>query len=318
MDGPRRAELVSRLEGLGYAPGEDGIVHICLPFRELEKEELEEIFDGRQPKKRFDALMDRLARQELEALAGRLEGPPEELAQVAEVSLPLAEHLRHPYRCDILVDTGDSGSDYCSNTLAPSYDGFVYGSGYRVPDDASILWLTRQQGHTRRELSAALHRIASPDHGLEGFLKSAAREVQNELSCQNQLCFLVMMPLEQAMLIQTAVEWGWRTRRWNGYLVLDREGRAGFFDTWRGSGSSMGLKPEQDVKLPMGHIAYVVPDKSLERYNVYTVYGRRDMWDKGRVKRITLPKKFRLEMEEMGFPPRLKNLAEEVEISSEP
>lgn len=113
------------------------------------------------------------------------------------------------------------------------------------------------------------------------------------------------------MLIHAAVQWGRRTGRWNGYVVLDRRGRAGFFDCWRGSGSSMELALERDVKLPIKYIVSALPDAVQDRYSVYTVYENNRMWKNGRINQITLPKKFRLEMEEMGFEPRIKNKPEE-------
>lgn len=319
MDAWCRERIASKLERLGYLRDPDGTFRICRPFRGLEQSELEQIFfDGAnysaQPKRNFDALMEQLSRQELEALAGQLEEPelpPEELAGLVRVCPPVHEYLRQRCRCDILVDTGDSGWDYSMNTLAPGYDGFIYGVGYRLYDEASIVWLTKQQGHTKRELADALHRITAPGNGLQGYIKSAANEVWNEMSCENQLCFLVEMTLEQAMLIHAAVQWGRRTGRWNGYVVLDRRGRAGFFDCWRGSGSSMELALERDVKLPIKYIVSALPDAVQDRYSVYTVYENNRMWKNGRINQITLPKKFRLEMEEMGFEPRIKNKPEE-------
>lgn len=319
MDSQRREQIISKLERLGYLREPDGAFRICPPLRELEKPELEQIFfDGtsysRHPRRNFDALMEQLARQELEELAERLEEPElslEELAGLVEICLPVQAYLGQRCRCDILVDTGDSGSDYSLNTLAPGCDGFVYGVGYRLYDHASIVWLTKQQGHTKAELADALHRIKDPKNGLQGYLRSAAYEVWHEMTCENQLYFLAETTLEQAMLIQAAVQWGQRTGLWNGYVVLDRRGRAGFFDSWRGGGSLMGLALERDVKLPIKYIAAALPDAVLDSYNVCSVYLDRSMWEKGRVKQITLPKKFRLEMEEMGFAPRIKNQPEE-------
>ena len=170
MDAWCRERIASKLERLGYLRDPDGTFRICRPFRGLEQSELEQIFfDGAnysaQPKRNFDALMEQLSRQELEALAGQLEEPelpPEELAGLVRVCPPVHEYLRQRCRCDILVDTGDSGWDYSMNTLAPGYDGFIYGVGYRLYDEASIVWLTKQQGHTKRELADALHWITAP------------------------------------------------------------------------------------------------------------------------------------------------------------
>lgn len=73
----------------------------------------------------------------------------------------------------------------------------------------------------------------------------------------------------------------------------------------------MELALERDVKLPIKYIVSALPDAVQDRYSVYTVYENNRMWKNGRINQITLPKKFRLEMEEMGFEPRIKNKPEE-------
>lgn len=321
MEGSGREKISLGLERLGYSRDPSGRFRIPVPFRKLEKEELHQIFyDGCKfstcPKRRFDDLMEEMGRAELKAVKERLSemgiraDETGELEAVVEVQVPVGAHLRQTYHGDIGVDTGDAGWDYTLNTLMPNDLGFSYGVGYRLFNDASIVWLTKQQGYTKKDLAYGLHlkEYHIPDME-KGYLKSVVYEVWHELSSQNQLFFLVEMPLEEMMLIAAAAEWGESSRKWSGYVVLDKETCTGFFDTWLGSGSLMGIELEKDVKLPIKHIAYAIPDEVCYIYNVYSVYRDDTMWQKGRLKKITLPKKFRLQMADFGFEPRIKNMA---------
>lgn len=117
----------------------------------------------------------------------------------------------------------------------------------------------------------------------------------------NQLFFLLDLTLEQIMLLATCVQWRIRTRNWPGYVVLGKNTCTSFFDSSAGSGSWMGIEPERDIKLPIKYIASVFPDDLEDGYRVLTVYGARAMWKEGTLKEIVLPKKFRRDMESLGF-----------------
>lgn len=309
MDGSRREQIGLGIERLGYVREPDGKYLIPAPFRKLEKEELEHIFyDGlkwsRHPRLNFDNVMEELGKAERKALLeklGDLKVCPEELEDMVRIEVPREEHLRQIYRGNIGVDTGDGGSNYSLNTLEPGYMGRLYGCGYHVWDRASIAWLTKQQGYRKRDLSYGLHCVEDKDNDLHGYIKSAAYEIWHELTGQNQLFFLLELTLEQIMLLFTCVQWKRHTGNWPGYVVLDKSTRTGFFDSGSGSGSLMRVQPERDVKLPIKYIANVFPDNLEVGYSVLSVYESRSMWKNGGLKRVVLPKKFRRDMESLGF-----------------
>ena len=308
MDVLQKERFCARLAELGYAQENDGTFRVDVPLRALTPEELEQIFYGEaalgaSPRLRFDTMMEQLATEELTALAKKVSDPPapaEDLAALVSVRMPVQAHLQQRCRCDIGVDNGDAGWDYTANTVAPSYDG-ILNEQYHLPDEASIVWLTRQQGHKKRELADALYHVKKKRWPPEGYIRSTAYEVWNEFSSMNQLCFLLELPLEQILLIQTAVEWHRRTRKWPGYIILDRHTRTGFFDSWNGSGSSLDIKLEKDVKLPIKYIACAIPDSVQDRYSVYSVYETEQLWRNGRLMGITLPKAFRRDAAALVF-----------------
>ncbi len=309
MEASRGEQIRLELARMGYVRDLDGKYLIQVPLRKLEKKELEKLFyDGlkwrRYPGISFDSVMEELRRTEQAALMEKLSGLnvcSEELEEIARITVPVREHLCQIYRGDIRVDTGDGASEYTLNTLEPGYMGWLYGYGYHIQNRASIAWLTKQQGYKKGDLSSALHCIEENghDHELQGYIKSAAYEVCNELTSRNQLVFLLELTLEQIMLLFTCAQWGRQTGNWPGYVVLDKETRAGFFDAGSGSGSRMGIRPERDVKLPIKYISSVYPDDLEEGCSVLRVYEDRSMWKGGGLKRMVLPKKLRGDLEKI-------------------
>lgn len=315
MEKSRRDAVCQGLERLGHSQGADGKFHIQVPLRKLEKTELEQIFyEGVKrsgyPRLRFNDLMENMRQAELEAVKKGLAeqnipaAETEDLEELVEIHVPAEEHLRQVYRCDIGVDTGDGCSEYTLNTIGPNDLCWYCDTGYHLYDRASIVWLTKQQGYKKRELAGALHLGRQERIDMEeGYLKSAVYEVWHGLTLFNQLFFFLKLSLEDMMLITTAVQWHYRTKNWAGYIVLDRETRAGFFDRSSGSGSLMRIQLEKDVKLPMKYIDVAWPD-NIWQYSARAVYGDGTMWNGGGLQKITVPKKFRRDMEELGFDPQ--------------
>ena len=97
---------------------------------------------------------------------------------------PTDHYLNQKVTVDIIVDTGDGDFDFVSNDVYPHYDGEY---GKPVPEEASILWLTRQQGYNKRQLNRALRH---KEYSESKFLESVREEILNCSSHMNALTFL--------------------------------------------------------------------------------------------------------------------------------
>lgn len=215
----------------------------------------------------------------------------------------LDEYLDAVLDVNIVLDTGDGYSEFMMNTLSPSWGGRVYGYGYHIADEASIAWLTHQQGYSKRELNAYLHVIDEDEKRAwlkPGFLYSAAMEIWHELSDYNQVCFLVKMKFKDLLLLEALRKWGLETKKWNGYIILDKETRTGFYDQSSGSCSLLGIELEKNVKLPVKYIQMARPDCAYE-WTLSDICENPRLWDNGGVNVIHMPKKFRRDLERLGF-----------------
>lgn len=94
---------------------------------------------------------------------------------------------------------------------------------------ASIIWPTKQQGHKKSELHHALNHIEhEPELVKNPLIFSIANEVWHELSIFNQLYFLVKMTVEDMLRLNTLIQWHKFTKKWGGYIIINKEATAGF------------------------------------------------------------------------------------------
>ena len=196
------------------------------------------------------------------------------------VELPDKHYLNQKVCVDIIVDTGDENFDYVSNDMYPHYNGRIEDA---IPEEASILWLARQQGYKKSQLKKAMRHGEFSGSEL---LKSLRAEVHNCSSHMNALTFFVEMTVEQLFDLQEAMKdnekndhplkkdeyksvWERKGRR---KIILGKDAVCGLYDTWSGAGSILEIKLEKDVVLPMKYISTAWPDGG-RGYSVARVYG---------------------------------------------
>ena len=226
------------------------------------------------------------------------------LTDNSELSTNLYDLLTEEIMVNIGIDTGDSCIDYTANTVPPAY-----GAAHSLKETewcASIVWLTKQQGHKKGELYFALNHIRhNPELIHTELMKSIADEVRSTLSIFTQLFFFVRMSVYELLLLNSLLQWHHKTGKWGGYIMLNKETVAGFYSSYAGSASAAGIQLEREVKIPVKYISEILPD-SAYRYPLNEIFQSAHLWDDGRVAYMSLPKHFRICMEEYGFSPLKK------------
>ena len=193
---------------------------------------------------------------------------------------------------DIMLDTGDMNYDFTLNCLGPHYAAY-YTEG-KLPDEASLVWLAKQQGYTKTQLKAALKERPKDS----GFLQSVYDELNNSGSHMNTLVFLVEMTFGEYLDLLDALKteedlnksYTPKDRKGRGYLVIDKKVNCGLFDEWSGGGSILELKLDKDVRIPFRYIFKAKPDCCIN-YNIKSVYGVcNSLWN-GQIKQIKTMKR---------------------------
>ena len=212
---------------------------------------------------------------------------------------------------NIGVDTGDSNMDYTANTVPPAYD-----ADHSLQESewcASIVWLTKQQGHKKGELYFALDHIKhSPELIHTELMASIANEVWSTLSIFTHLFFFVKMSVYDLLLLNTLLQWHHKTGKWGGYILINKEATTGFYSPDVGSSSATDIQLEKEVKLPVRYISEIFPD-SAYKYPLNEIFGSTRLWNGGRITYMSLPKHFRMSMEEYGLSPIKKNLKRNID-----
>ncbi len=199
---------------------------------------------------------------------------------------PENHYLKQQVCVNIIVDTGDENYDYVLNNLYPHYDADY---GKIIPEEASLLWLIRQQGYKKQQLNKALRH---GDYSESKLLESIRVEVANCTSHMNALTFFVGMTVKQLLDLQEAIKDNrskdpslkpgayrciWE-RKGSRKIVLEKSAVCGLYDIWNGAGSLLDIELEKDVVLPMKYISTAWPDGG-RGYSVAHAFGIcRSMW----------------------------------------
>lgn len=205
---------------------------------------------------------------------------------------PDDHYLKQTFQVPIMVDTGDGNYDYVLNCVYPHYNGQ---QGEKIDDCASLVWLAKQQGYTKTQLSQALNQgdMSSP----EGFLESVRVEVANMASHMATLTFLVELTLEELIRINKAIKWrdscgpfyDARKNPYCGYLLISKSVDCGLYCPWSGGGSVLEIQLDKDVRLPVKYIRSALPDGG-DGYSLNNTYGLcGKAWKNGSVTKIHIP-----------------------------
>lgn len=208
------------------------------------------------------------------------------------IRYPEKHFLKEDVLVDLVIDTGDLNYDFTSNIIGGHYDA----SDDSIPEEASLLWLARQQGYKKSELKKALVERGKCESPL---LKSIYVETANCSTHMNALVFLVKMTLEQYFNLRDAIDieekrnksYYLSERTGRGYLVLSKDTTCGLYDAWSGAGSLLEIKLEKDVRLPFRCIESAKHD-GCRGYSIREIYGcGSELWSDDAVKEIHPMKK---------------------------
>ena len=287
-------------------------------YDEISEDDLRKIFNSKNPEEAFDEwiidayqfckddslnnVFNMLCKDEIiQEYAKKLEDPEFEirsqLEEVFYVKLPY-EHFMNQLVCvDLIVDTGDGNYDYSINQPFASWNGQ---DATKVEDESALLWLAKQQGYTKGQLTKALR---NKDMGNSKFLKSVLQEVQNVTTGMNCLTFLVRIPLYSLLNLNYCIsqenpmndEYHPRRSKGRGYLIIDANTQCGLYDPWNGAGGTLEIALEKSVKLPFHFIDSAKPD-GCRGYKVSEIYGvSESFWSKDSIKEIHPMKKLEVE-----------------------
>ena len=227
----------------------------------------------------------------------------EHLKKYYVISMDKQEWLNLPVWLNIGLNV-DSWSDYTLNVTYPAYNWGEYEYEYRgCFGQSSIMWLTRRQGYKQADLREAQH-LVKEDSAVSliksKYLYSAANEIWGEYTIYNQLGFFLKIPLKDVLLLKAMQRWGETMAKWPGYILISKDVRCGFFTTWVGSCSELGITLEKDVKLPLNNVE-IFPDGTDGGYSMYSVHESYHAWDRGKILHWGFPRQFRRDASKYGF-----------------
>ena len=152
----------------------------------------------------------------------------------------------------LMLDGGDSNYDY---SLNPNY--YTNYGRDELSDEAGIVWLVKQQGHTKEELVIALDEEQSSN----AFMNSVVEECFNTTSSLNAVTFFGRCELGDLLDYADSDN-----------ILVRKNAMCGLVDTWYGGGSILEIQLEKDVLIPAKNVGYFGPDGG-KGYSVDSIYG---------------------------------------------
>ena len=153
----------------------------------------------------------------------------------------------------LVLDSGDANYDF---SLNPNYY-TNYGKD-ELDDKASIVWLVKQQGHTKDELVKAINEEDSDN----AFIKSVVDECYNTSGSMNAVVFLGKCTIGDLIRYDK-----------NDSVLVKKNAVCGLVDLWAGGGSILDIALEKDVNVPASNVWYFGIDGGNNGYGVDSIYG---------------------------------------------
>lgn len=204
------------------------------------------------------------------------------LADLFYVVFPDDYFLNQTLCVDLLVDTGDGNYEF---TLNQPFFSFYGESTDKIEEESALLWLARQQGYSKEQLTEVLK--SDVEKSDSKFLNSVYQEVQNCTTSMNALTFFFKITLGEWISLNDAIksEEHLNDRHYpsrskgTGYLTLKANTPCGLYDPWNGAGSILEIALDKPVRIPFHFIDSILPD-GLRGYGVDSIYGIcSDFWD---------------------------------------
>ena len=175
--------------------------------------------------------------------------------------IPYSHYLKQDVNVNIVVDVGDGNYDFSLNNFA-SYNAIKDES---IDNNSSVLWLVKQQGYTKKDLSNTISKENFKD---SKFLKSIFAELVNATTHMNALVFFVKMELgEFFKYLEEPYD-----------LILPANINCGLVDFWQGAGSVLGIELEKEAKIPKEFVQVHVDGN--RGYGLQDIYGINDgLWN---------------------------------------
>ena len=180
----------------------------------------------------------------------------------ASVSFPIDDLLDTSYHTVIMLDTGDSNSDFTANNVEPAYNGIPIED---ISDEASLVWLAEKNGYSKEDFVFRLannNNIPKDEHP---FIHSVYENIENTSSSMNGVAFLGTMSLADLAKAQKEG------------VTVPKCTSCGLYDGWNGAGSPFDIKLQNDIVIPADCIFSCLPDCDYRlRYTVDDSYGFTD------------------------------------------
>ena len=173
----------------------------------------------------------------------------------------------------IILDAGDSNSDFYENQFEPAYGGKEIASEEDLSDKSSLVYLAMMQGYSKKDFLEAFRRMDEREEKIDynktyPFLESVYIELLNTSSETNSVTIF------QKRTLRELIEWKEKleSKKDDFSIHIEKSDRCGLVDFSAGGGSILEITLEKDMDIPASKIFFAGAD-AIMYYSTAGIYG---------------------------------------------
>ena len=191
-----------------------------------------------------------------------------------DIHVPYDDFLDEEICCDIVIDNGDSNTDFNAHTISPYCEAAVTKNRSNLSRESGMMLIAKLQDYSIKDFRKIFNACRYADtygktekmkdlNWKYPFITSCYREIKGSTGSLTAFVLCVKTTLREIL--------AWNTEKTDIRISKNIE-TCGLYDYWYGAGSNLEIHLEKDIVIPKEKVYRFVPDFYWD-YSIEECYG---------------------------------------------
>ena len=191
-----------------------------------------------------------------------------------DVNFPYDDFLDEKICCDIVIDNGDSNTDFNAHTISPCYEAAITKDRSNLSRESGMMLIAKLQDYRIKDFRKIFNACRYADtYGKTEKMKDLNRKYPFITSCYREIKESTGPLTAFVLCVKTTLRemLAWNTEKTDIRISKNIE-TCGLYDYWNGAGSNLEIHLEKDIVIPKEKVYRFVPDFYWD-YSIKKCYG---------------------------------------------
>ena len=191
-----------------------------------------------------------------------------------DIQFPYDDFLDEKICCNIVIDNGDSNTDFNAHTISPFYEAIYTKNRSNLSRESGMMLIAKLQDYRIKDFRKIFNACRYADtygktkkmkdlNQKYPFITSCYREIKESNGPLTAFVLCVKTTLREIL--------AWNTEKTDIRISKNIE-TCGLYDYWNGAGSNLEIHLEKDIVIPKEKVYCFMPDFCWE-YSIENCYG---------------------------------------------